>query len=294
MCAEGHDSAGLTVGRICKIASNQNDRDKHHGKCFSLVTEESNHCRAIRSKRKLWGHRWRGGPEGHNIMIMNPPNTSKTPALDTRLGKERRSGAARQKPSSATRLHSAFLTMDAAVARFASDLCNSIIRAVGGLHALVATDPHSNVSCLDHSDVVGTIPNGERYGIDVFLDHVYYFRLLERRHSEKERKRCQFLTRHVPVPEGQLSSTFSRNQGAVAGKFLYSTTKLQNLCQTISERESFKNSSTSICSFYAKKTKQTKDLKASTSSRSPTRRFGTHRCVTCRREFPFQPPRFTE
>jgi len=47
---------------------------------------------------------------------------------------------------------------------------------------------------------------------------------------------------YVPFPKGQLSPTFRNNQRAVAGKFLYSTTKLQNLCQTISERESsFKN-----------------------------------------------------
>ncbi len=77
----------------------------------------------------------------------------------------------------------------------ASHLCYGVVRRVGGLHALVATDPHSDVSRLNHAHVVGAVAYRQRDGLHVFLHHVHDLRLLQRRHSagttQRERQRCE-------------------------------------------------------------------------------------------------------
>lgn len=55
----------------------------------------------------------------------------------------------------------------------ASHLCYGVIRGVGGLHALVAADPDSNVSRLDHPHVVGTVAYRQRDRLHVLLHHVH-------------------------------------------------------------------------------------------------------------------------
>ena len=123
-----------------------------------------------------------GGGEEYKIITMNPQNRSKSSVLDSCLEKEVSGDAPNLKARVAIKHYTVAQHISdnriGQVLFLASDLCDSIIWAIGCLHALIATDPHSNVSCLDHSYVVGTIPNGKCYGIDVFLDHVYYFRLL--------------------------------------------------------------------------------------------------------------------
>lgn len=76
----------------------------------------------------------------------------------------------------------------------APDLSYGVIGGVGCLHALVPTDPNSDVCGLDHSYVVGTISNCQRDGIYMFLYHVYNFRFLQWRHSEKQKQICQSAT----------------------------------------------------------------------------------------------------
>ena len=68
-------------------------------------------------------------------------------------------------------------------------LCYGVVRGVGGLHALVAADPHSDVSRLDHPHVIGTVTDRQRDGLHVFLHHVHDLGLLQRRHSEERAKR---------------------------------------------------------------------------------------------------------
>lgn len=68
----------------------------------------------------------------------------------------------------------------------ASDLCDGIIRVVGGLHALVPTDAHTHVGRLDHPDVIGAVPDGEGDGIHPLLNHVHDLGLLQGRHSGRE------------------------------------------------------------------------------------------------------------
>lgn len=121
-------------------------------------------------------------PEEHEIIIINPKNTFTISVLDRCLETETGRDAPSLKRGEATQHHRAAQhvsdNMIWQLLSFGSDLCNCIVRAVGCLHALIAADPHSNVSRLDHPHVIGTVPNGKCYGIDVFLDHVYYFRLL--------------------------------------------------------------------------------------------------------------------
>lgn len=68
----------------------------------------------------------------------------------------------------------------------ASDLCDGIIRVVRRLHAFIPTDSHAHMGGLDHPNIIGTIPNGEGDGLYPLLNHVYYLRLLQRRHSVRE------------------------------------------------------------------------------------------------------------
>lgn len=73
-------------------------------------------------------------------------------------------------------------------ASHASDLCDGVIRVVGRLHAFIATDPHAHMGCLDHPNIIGTVPDGEGDGLDPLLDHVDDLRLLQRRHSVREER----------------------------------------------------------------------------------------------------------
>lgn len=72
---------------------------------------------------------------------------------------------------------------------FASHLCDGVIRRVGGLHALVATDPHSDVSRLNHAHIVCTVPDRQCDGLHVFLHHIHDLGLLQRRHSAEAMQR---------------------------------------------------------------------------------------------------------
>lgn len=72
------------------------------------------------------------------------------------------------------------------LANRAPDLRDGVVRVVGGLHALVPADAHAHVGRLDHPDVVGAVPNGERDGVHPLLNHVHDLRLLQRRHSGRE------------------------------------------------------------------------------------------------------------
>lgn len=65
----------------------------------------------------------------------------------------------------------------------ASYLCYGVVRRVGGLHALIATDPYSNMSRLNHAHIVGTVAYRQRDSLNVFLHHIHNLRLLQRRHS---------------------------------------------------------------------------------------------------------------
>jgi len=65
----------------------------------------------------------------------------------------------------------------------ASHLCYGVVRRVGGLHALVAADPHSNVRRLNHAHIVCTVADRQRDGLHVFLHHIHNLRLLQRRNS---------------------------------------------------------------------------------------------------------------
>lgn len=58
-----------------------------------------------------------------------------------------------------------------------------VIRRVGGLHALVATDPHANVSGLNHAHIVCTVPDCQRDGLYMLLHHIHDLGLLQWRHS---------------------------------------------------------------------------------------------------------------
>lgn len=65
----------------------------------------------------------------------------------------------------------------------APHLCYGVVRRVGGLHALVATDPHANMCCLNHAHVVGAVPNCQRDGLYMLLHHIHNLGLLQWRHS---------------------------------------------------------------------------------------------------------------
>lgn len=67
---------------------------------------------------------------------------------------------------------------------FPTHLCYGVVGGIGGLHALVATDPHSDVSRLNHAHVVGTVADRQRDRLHVLLHHVHDLGLLQRRHSE--------------------------------------------------------------------------------------------------------------
>lgn len=75
----------------------------------------------------------------------------------------------------------------------ASHLCYRVVGGVGGLHALVATDPHSDVSRLNHAHVVCTVADRERDGLHVFLHHVHNLWLLQRRHSAETVQRERWI-----------------------------------------------------------------------------------------------------
>lgn len=69
-----------------------------------------------------------------------------------------------------------------------TDLCDGVIRVVGGLHALVATDAHTHVGRLDHPDIIGTVPDGQGDGLHPLLHHIHYLRLLQRGYSGGEER----------------------------------------------------------------------------------------------------------
>ena len=46
-------------------------------------------------------------------------------------------------------------------AKVAPELGNGKVGVVGGLPPLMPHDAHSNVSCLDHGHIVGSIPDGQ-------------------------------------------------------------------------------------------------------------------------------------
>lgn len=98
----------------------------------------------------------------------------------------------------------------------ASDLSDGIIRVVGCLHAFIPADSYTHVSCLDHSNVIGTIPNGEGDGLYSLLNHIHYLRLLQRRHPVREERNDDYMrlsrgngcNLHLAALKGQLLDNF--------------------------------------------------------------------------------------
>lgn len=66
---------------------------------------------------------------------------------------------------------------------FPAHLGDGVVRRVRRLQALVARDSNTNVSCLDHPDVIGSITDGQRDDLYLLLHHLHYLGLLQRGNS---------------------------------------------------------------------------------------------------------------
>lgn len=65
-------------------------------------------------------------------------------------------------------------------------LGDGVVRRVCCLQTLIARDSNTDVGCLDHPDIIGSITNGQCDDLHLLLHHLHYLRLLQRGNSEGE------------------------------------------------------------------------------------------------------------
>lgn len=67
---------------------------------------------------------------------------------------------------------------------YPAHLGDGVVRWVGRLQTLIARDSNTDVGCLDHPDIIGSITDGQRDDLYLLLDHLHHLWLLQRGNSE--------------------------------------------------------------------------------------------------------------